>query len=155
MSQELLYTVAQPFQKRGKDVLTVNEFVFALSLDLKWFSPDQAKRVLSAAEDAGLLRRDGEKLRPQFDRGVEVPFGFKPGPEILEERSLFDRILDRVISETGMSRREAVALVNEKQEKVHNVVFPEVAALLLAKEKGVEIAELAEEAYQSLITTAE
>lgn len=150
---ELLYTVAQPFRKRGKDVLTVNEFIFALSLDLKWFSPDQARRVLSAAEEAGLLRRDGEKLRPLFNRSVEVPFGFKPGPDLLlKERDLFDRIIDRIVSISDTGKQDTVALVNQKQGDLHHMVSLEVAALLVAKEKELDIGDLAREAYDELIS---
>ena len=47
---ELTYTVSMPFKRRGKEALKDMEFVMALSMDLKWFTPDQAKSVLGEAQ---------------------------------------------------------------------------------------------------------
>jgi len=37
---ELTYTVSMPFIRKGKEALKDMEFVMALSMDLKWFTPD-------------------------------------------------------------------------------------------------------------------
>jgi len=64
---ELTYTVSMPFKRKGKEQLKDMEFVMALSMDLKWFTPEQAKSVLAEAQRSGLLKRDGELVRPSFD----------------------------------------------------------------------------------------
>jgi hypothetical protein len=149
---ELLVTVAQPFKKRGKNSLTISEFIFALSLDLGWFSPEQARQVLAMAEKAELLVKKGDEIKLNFDpKGIEAPFGFKPDLKAILQRTLFDQIIERIMS-SGLSRRNAIALVNKKQESLLKLVTIEVAALLVAKERGIQIADLAEKAFMDLIS---
>lgn len=51
---ELLYSVAVPFKRKGKEALKESDFVLALSIDLHWFNPEQAKNILNQAEKRGL-----------------------------------------------------------------------------------------------------
>ncbi len=149
---ELLVTVAQPFKRRGKNSLTASEFVFALSLDLGWFSPEEARQVLTLAEKAGLLIKKGDEIKPNFDpKVVEAPFGFKPDLKAILQRTVFDQIIERIMG-SHLSRRDAVALVNKKQESLSKLVTIEVAALLAAKERGIEVADLVEKAFMELIS---
>ncbi|MDI6639752.1 MAG: DUF2240 family protein [Methanocellales archaeon] len=146
---DLMQTVAMPFRKRGKNALTTSEFIFALSLDLGWFSPEQAKEVLSKAKNEGLVSIKDDEISPNFDpRAIEIPLGFRP--DLKRERSIFERIIERIMM-TGLSRKEAIALVNEKQERMAKLIEIEVSALLVAKERGVDVEDLVDEAYQSLI----
>jgi len=146
---ELMQTVAMPFRKRGKTILMTSEFIFALSLDLGWFSPEQAKEVLKSAKEAGLVTVKDDEIMPNFDAAsIEIPFGFKPELSQLKKQPLFDKIIDLIMT-TGASRKEAIALVNEKQERLKLVI--EVTALLVAKERGVDISHLADEVYGSLV----
>ncbi len=64
---DLKYTVSVPFKRKGKDALKESEFVLALSIDLNWFSPDHAKNVVQEAEKAGLIKREGDIIRPTFE----------------------------------------------------------------------------------------
>lgn len=148
---DLIYTVSVPFKRKGKESLKESEFVLALSFDLNWFSPDQAKKVLLEAEKAGLLKRDGEFIHPAFDlTSVEPPNGFKPGV-FEEERSIFDRIIERITAETGMDKRRVIALINKKQDELSKLVEIEVSAILVALEHGVTLDNLIDEEYQALI----
>ncbi len=148
---ELMQTVAMPFRKRGKTILMTSEFIFALSLDLGWFSPEQAKEVLKSAKEAGLITVKDDEIMPNFDAAsIEIPFGFKPELSQLKKQPLFDKIIDLIMT-TGVSRKESIALVNEKQERLKLVI--EVTALLVAKERGVDITHLADEVYEALIAT--
>ncbi|ATZ61487.2 MAG: DUF2240 family protein [Methanosarcinales archaeon Met12] len=146
---DLMMTVAMPFRKRGKDCLTTSEFIFALSLDLGWFSPEQAKEVLSKAKEESLVSIKDDKISPSFDfKVIEIPLGFRP--DMKSERSIFERIIERVMT-TGLSRKDVIALVNEKQERMAKLIEIEVSALLVAKDRGADIEDLADEVYQSLI----
>lgn len=138
-----------PFRKRGKNALTTSEFIFALSLDLGWFSPEQAKEVLSKAKNEGLVSIKDDEISPNFDfKAIEIPLGFRP--DLKREWSIFECIIERIMM-TGLSRKEAIALVNEKQERMAKLIEIEVSALLVAKERGVDVEDLVDEAYQSLI----
>ena len=150
---DLTYTVSMPFKRKGKDALKDTEFVLALSIDLKWFNPEQAKLVLSEAERSGLLKREGELVRPAFDLSrIEIPSGFKPEPVSISKKSIFDRIIDRIITGTGIEKRKVIAMINKKQEELSKQVVIEVSAILVAIENGVMVDDLIDEEYASLTT---
>ena len=149
---DLTNTVSMPFLRKGKDALRESEFVLALSIDLNWFAPEQAKNVLNQAEKSGLLKREGELIRPAFDISkVEIPSGFKPEPGVFEKKTIFDRMVERIVSGTGMEKRKVIALINKKQEELAKMVVIEVSAILVALEHGVMADDLIEEEYAALI----
>jgi len=150
---DLTYTVSMPFKRKGKDALKDTEFVLALSIDLKWFNPEQAKLVLSDAEKSGLLKREGELVRPAFDLSrIEIPSGFKPEPVSISKKSIFDRTIERIITGTGIEKRKVIAMINKKQEELSKQVVIEVSAILVAIENGVMVDDLIDEEYASLTT---
>ena len=129
--------VAAPFVGRGEPALAESEFVVALSLDRDWFSPDQATRLVDVAGSEGLLDRQDETVRAQFDPdAVDVPEGFEPGESILQARSTFERVLDDLVA-AGHDKQEAVAAVNRLQSEV--AVSVEAAAVLYAHGEGVDV----------------
>ncbi len=150
---DLTYTVSMPFKRKGKGTLKETEFVLALSLDLKWFPPEQAKIILINAEKSGLLKREGEMVQPIFDiAGIEIPSGFKPGSPGIEEEALFDRIMDRIITDTGIEKRKVIAMINKKQEELAKQVAIEVSAIQVAVEMGIKMDDLIDEEFAALLT---
>jgi hypothetical protein len=142
-----------PFKRKGKEALKESEFVLALSIDLNWFAPEQAKNVLNLAEKSGLLKREGELVQPAFDISkIEIPSGFKPEPGIFEKKTIFDRVIERIILSTGMEKRKAIAMINKKQEEFAKMVLIEVSAILVAIEQGVMVDDLIDEEYEALTT---
>src|SRR3990172_10877647 len=143
---DLTYTVSMPFKRKGKDVLKDTEFILALSIDLKWFDPEQAKTILGGAERSGLLRREGELVRPSFDISkVEIPSGWRPRSPDIEKKTIFERIIERIIAGTGIEKRKVIAMVNKKQEELSKQVEIEVSAILVAIENGVVADDLIDE----------
>ncbi len=152
---DLVYTVSMPFLRKGKETLKDSEFVLALSIDLNWFTPEQAKNVLSQAESSGMLKRQGDMISPAFDlTKLEIPSGFKPEANVLEKINLFDRIIERIILKTGMEKRKVIALINKKQEELAKMVLIEVSAILVAIENGVQVDDLIEEEYEALMKSS-
>jgi len=175
---DLTYTVSMPFKRKGKDALKDMEFILALSLDLKWFNPEQAKILLNDAQNSGLLIREGEFVHPSFDISkIEIPSGWKPVivenktipyiaenktipviaenktiPYIAENKTIFDRIIDRIIQGTGIEKRKVIAMINKKQEEFAKQVSIEVSAILIAVENGVMVDDLIDEEYAALTT---
>ncbi len=141
-----------PFLRKGKETLKDSEFVLALSIDLNWFTPEQAKNVLSQAESSGILKRQGEMISPAFDlTKTEIPSGFKPEADVLEKKTVFDRIIERIILKTCMEKRKVIALINKKQEELAKMVLIEVSAILVAIENGVQVDDLIEEECEALM----
>ena len=138
-----MYSVSAPFKLKGKRKMPVSEFIFTLSLDLKWFSPDQARIVLEKAVKRGLLRQTNDTLEPVFDiESVSVPSDYTPDFRKIVEASPFDILIDRIMAKTGKERREIVAEINRKYEEYGGMLEVSVIALVMAKELGVEISDI-------------
>ena len=142
--------VAVPFRGSGGERMGEGEFVVALSLDRDWFSPDQAKRLIDVATGRGLLARaDDDALVATFDPAeVDVPEEFTPDESILQEQSAFERTVDALVA-SGMEKREAVAAANERQRD--RGVTLEAAAVLVARERGVDVDGIAADVRASLV----
>ncbi len=148
MDRERAYLVATPFKKRGKKSLKMSDFVFALSLDLKWGPPDKVRALLQEAADEGLVRIEGDYVHAAFeDDQAEVPVGFRPS----KEEDIFEKGVRLIVSATGMTRKEAISMINERQDSLQGLVNLDAAALLVAREMGIDVRDLAMEAYQNLM----
>ncbi len=146
---ELKYVTAQPFRRTGKNVLTEREFVFSLSMDFNWFTPDEAAAVIKKGVEHGLLQKDNDSITPKFDINIDVPSGFSP-KMVFKEKSTFDLIVERIISRTGQNKYAIISLVNKENEKLLKLVNIEVSALIVAKEKEIEVPDLADKVYKEL-----
>ncbi len=149
MDREKAYLIAMPFKKRSKNSLKVSDFIFALSLDLKWGPPEKVRALLREADAEGLVKLDGEMVHAKFEaESVDIPMGFKPS----SEEGILDRGIRLIISKTGMSRKEIIALANEKQDSLQRLVDLDAVILLVARELGIGVGDLANEAFQNLLT---
>lgn len=150
MDRERKILVAMPFKKRGKRSLKLSDFVFTLSLDLKWGPPENVRALLREAEAEGMVRidRETETVHADFDdKAVEIPLGFKP----TSLETLLDKGIRLITSQTGLSRKEVIAMANEKQDQLKRLVELDAVVLLVAREMGLEVRALAEEGYQNLL----
>lgn len=83
---DLARTIAFAFRRKGVDAMPGGDLRLLLAYDLRWFAPEDAKRVVQRALDAGLVRDEGGALRPTFDfRATEIPLNFRPSLDVLEE----------------------------------------------------------------------
>ena len=151
MEPEKAILVATPFKKRGKSSLKISDFIFALSLDLKWGPPEKVRSLLREAEAEGMVKMDEQMVDALFDpAGVGVTLGFKPSTE----EGILDQGIRLITSHTGMSRKEVIAAANEKQDSLKKLVELDAVVLLLAREMGIDVRELAGQAYQNLLARA-
>jgi hypothetical protein len=147
LDREKAFLVATPFKKRGKNSLKISDFIFALSLDLKWGPPEKVRALLREAEAEGMVKMEGEIVTASFDtETLDVPLGFKPSTQ----EGILDRGIRLITSQTGMSRKEVIALANEKQDSLKMLVELDAVVLLAAREMGIDVRSLAEEAYLNL-----
>lgn len=140
---ELRYAIALLFRRKGRDELTEREFVLSASMDLRWFPPRDAQRLLQLGLETKLLESHGGNLRPAFDLGsVEVPRDFIPTAKTLDVATpvgedVFLRIVDALVAATKSDRRAVIATINGVQEKMD--VDVEVAALIAARQAGLDV----------------
>jgi len=124
--------------------MSEKEFVLSASMDLRWFPPREAQKLLQRGLETKLLEANAGVLRTTFDvASVDVPRDFTPTPDLLEgstpvSEDLFVRIVDAIASGTKSDRRNVIAAVNAIQERMD--VELEVAALIAARKAGVDVA---------------
>lgn len=100
---ELKKSIAVLFRRKGKEILTEQEFVFSASMDLRWFSPKDAQKLLDISLSGGYLSRKNGDVMPTFDTSeVEVPLDYRPTREILDRAirarmDLFSEIVEKIV----------------------------------------------------------
>lgn len=140
--------IAAPFQQSGERSLSEHQFVVGLSLHRDWFSPAQAKRVVELATAEGLLEREEDVLVPTIDpQSVELPTTYEPDESVLNRRSTFEAMLDRIVA-AGCEKREAVGAINRLQGDLHLTI--EAAAALYAARQGIDLDEEIDRALAEL-----
>jgi len=151
---ELGLAAAAFFRNRGKNVVTEREFIMVISFDLKWMAPTDTEILLSALLDRGHLKREGEYLRPAFDvHAADVPLGFKPSSDIVKnlkkKRTADGDLLSELMSKaesSGIRKKDLIVSSNAVQKRLN--VDIEVAALLVLREKGIDVSCYSETVYE-------
>ncbi len=140
---ELRYAIALLFRRKGRDELTEREFVLSASMDLRWFPPRDAQRLLQIGLETQLLESHGGNIRPAFDvAALDVPPDFVPTAKTLDvatpvTEDVFVRIVDAMVAQTQSDKRAVIATINAVQEKMD--VDLEVAALVAARQAGLDV----------------
>lgn len=148
MDEELKMVVATPFKKKAATSLSIKDFEFTLSFDLKWMAPPLASKVRDKAIASGLLRFEENKLVPSFETAqVEIPNGFKPSPGLLTERTVLEELISMISTATGKSEKEAIAMINNRQEQLGDLIDIEIAGLIAAKDAGCDTAVIYEKIH--------
>ena len=89
-----------------------------------------------------------DDVRVTFDAaGVDLPEEFCPDESVLQQRSRFEQLLDRVV-DTGTEKQTAVAEINRLQAEL--AISIEAAAALYARRQGVDVENLARRAGREL-----
>ena len=71
------------FNRSGKTELSFSEMYLTLSMELNWFTPDDAKKFVEKAIREGLFCKKNNQLSPSFDVSkVNVPVGYNPKGEL-------------------------------------------------------------------------
>lgn len=82
---DLQRALAFCYRRKGVDAMPGADLRMLLAYDLRWFAPEDAKRVVQRAVASGLLvERDGT-LSPSFDvQAVQIPMNFRPSVDIAD-----------------------------------------------------------------------
>jgi len=142
---DLQKSIALLFARKGKESLTEREFVFSASMDLRWFSPREAQRLLDAGISGGYLERRNGSIAPTFDvRDANLPLDYRPGRSVIDQtaavqqqKDLFIEMVEQIARTKSVPKREVVSKVNRKQEMLGIDVEP--AVLLVACDYGLSL----------------
>ncbi|MDD5502122.1 MAG: DUF2240 family protein [Candidatus Thermoplasmatota archaeon] len=147
---ELQMTIALLFKRAGKQALSENEMRFALSMDLKWFAPSEARAIVDCAAKTGILAKTPEGLKPAFDiASIEIPLGFRPGKSVLEcampPRNIFKEIAEFTCAKLGVDESAIVSEINKEIEAFGGLLDPRAAAVIVAEKHGIDAKKYAED----------
>ena len=143
MESDAEITIAFIFKRSGKQKLKLSEFYLPLSMQLNWFSPQEAKDFAKIAIKQNLLKEKEGSIEPTFDiNQVKIPVGFHPTKQVfetkekaVEEKDLRTKIIEEISKKTNLDEKSIIDKINQiEQEK--NITF-EVAALLFGKEHDI------------------
>ena len=147
MDSEAGIIIAFLFKRSGKTELKESDIYLPLSIELGWFSSQQAHDFVKRALKQKLLIKKGGLITPNFDvEKINIPVGFypsgtsfEPGDRIVTEEKqedILDMIVRFIVEKTGQDERSIIAKIREIESE--KSVLPEVAALVVAKEYGVD-----------------
>lgn len=148
--------------------MPASRWAHVLSFDLGWMPPAAARAFVSQGVATALLRAEGEELRLTVDPAqVEVPRGFRPGPQSTAAAAMeavrqeppapseaatpapevpIDPFLDwleRYSSRKGIPRAKALEEVSAVQERMGGRLTAIAALLWLAARSGLDVREAA------------
>ena len=152
MESDAEITIAFVFKRSGKQTLKFSEFYLPLSMELNWFSPQEARDFAKLALKHKLLQEKEGGIEPNFDiEKVKIPVGFRPTKKVFEikekaevgkevkEGNLLEKIAKSISEKTELDEKgiinEAIKISEEK-----NITI-EVAALLIGKDHEIVLDE--------------
>jgi len=144
------------FKRSGKEELSAAEIYLTLSMDLKWFTPNQAKAFVNTVLQKKLLEKKGNKLIPCFDyKKVAVPVGFSPAKQTVLEKEeakldAMKTIITRIAEKTGLNDVEVSGKISNLSEEKN--ISDGIAALLVAKEYDVDFEDCFDEIEKRIFT---
>ncbi|RLF48064.1 MAG: hypothetical protein DRN29_00765 [Thermoplasmata archaeon] len=147
--EELRKLIAFVFQRSGKEKMTEKEFYMTLSFELGWLTPGEGMKVIEKAMGLNLLKKDGDEIFPSFNyKDEEVPLGFKFDNKKLEEleKDLLSKIVGKISHESKIGEKKIRDEIRKISEDLD--IYPEIAALLLAKKVGIEVDEFIDDAKE-------
>jgi len=144
MVKELTQAVTLLFRRTGMSPQPRKQLVMIASMELHWFSPSDAQRMLDKCIELKLLKEtEGGLYIPTFDiKERDVPIDFALGIEALEERG--DDLFLRIV--------ETISLHTKKEHS--KIITAMVAGLFVGKKYGAPLETMYDEVDKELIKRA-
>ncbi len=146
MDSESEIIISFLFKRSGKELLKFSDLYLALSMDLNWFTPDDAKAFINLALKENLLIKNDNQIKPNFDyQKTVVPVGFTPSERVFEVKvvdkekkkkgRILEKIIELLVENTNLDAVELSGLINTMAKEKN--ITEEVAALLIGKEHNI------------------
>ena len=152
---ELQKAVAFVFKRKGHRTLPAMEFKHAVSLDLRWYAPADAKRFLQAAVHRGFVREEGETVTLTFDpNSVPVPLQLRPTLEVIDEagpvfvppapaaapaKDPAQALATELAAALGADSDLLLESARQESERAAGLLTAEVALLVAARRRGLDV----------------
>jgi len=161
MPSESEIVISFLYKRSGKTKLSFSELYLNLSIDLNWFTPEDAKSFVNEALKQQLLIKKGEEIQPNFNYDkIIVPLGFTPSKQIFKEKKdikqeeseedVLNKIIKIIVEKTNLDKIQIInditSIASEKN------ITKEVAALLVGKEYNLDVDDFLKEIEQVIFT---
>ncbi|MDH4122658.1 MAG: DUF2240 family protein [Thermoplasmata archaeon] len=157
MTEDLQRCIGLLFRRKGKELMSEREFVYTVSMDLHWFTPKEAQRLLDIAVRSGRLKLSQGMLSPTFKmHDYDLAVDYRPPESILkiqtkkEKKELFMELVGRIAEKAKLPKKEIVARANKTRDNIP--VDIEVAALIVGRSLDVEIDEQIAEVEKEILS---
>ena len=137
--------IASLYKRKNKTVLSAKDLELLVSMELRWFDPSEARKMIKIALELDLLEEIDGGLRSRFDlNAIGIPLGFKPPKDLLStlehsQESLFMQLVNHISINTGIEPNQIIAEINDRQSKLEEYLVLEVIAIMYGKEKDVDV----------------
>ncbi len=127
----------------GKWEFKESEIINLLSMKTRFFTPDQTKEFINIALDQKCLKYENEIYKITCSlSSIDLPIDYRPDFSSLKtqstEEDIFIEAINYMLENLKMSKKEVLMEINRIKEK-NPLISSQVAALLLAKTKGLNI----------------
>jgi len=146
------------FKRSGKEILKESEIYLTLSIDLRWFSTDEAKAFVQYAKVHTLLERKNGGFSPTFNiHQTSIPTGFSPLKKKYEiekeatnkHKDVFEEIVQRICENIEKNKGSVIKEIQTIQQEKQ--LLREVAALLVARRYNIAIEDFFKEVDSILL----
>lgn len=146
MSSEEEIIIAFVFKKIGSPKIDFTKLYLILSMDLNWFTPEEAKTFIDNAVKHKLAKKENGAIKPTFNiEKIQIPVGFYPSKELfkdikiekVEKKDILNNMIKKIVKESNNDEKTIVEKIR-KIEKDKNLTS-EVAALLAGKEYTIDL----------------
>jgi len=156
MTSDLETIIAFLFKRSGKEELTPSDLYLPLSMDLQWFTPNQAKTFVNMALQQKLLIKKEGKLKPSFDcEKIVVPVGFRPSKNPIEVKEVkqeklgaIKTIITRIVEKTGRDEKSVIEKIKDVEKEKN--IRPETATLLVGKDYDIDVDDCFDEIEENM-----
>jgi len=176
VEDELMVCAAAFFCNIGRDMVTPQDMKMYVSLTYRWMPGKEAESLCKMMVRAGVLSQVEGHLKPSKDiLEMDVPVAYKPSEALLrrigefqpddphvptksrdggqdvkgKSDNTFASLIEMAVA-TGMRKNEFIGSCNAIKRKVG--VDIEVVALMVLRDRGVDIGSLFEEVYGCVIS---
>ena len=148
---ELILVVAAPFKKHTNQSLSIKDFEFSLSFDLRWMNPAEASLICDMAIQYNLIKKKDNVLIANFDFNViTIPQGFSPSIELFKDKSIKEQIVLFISISLKMDEKIVISEIDKKQNEFFNLVDETVVALIVAKKFRCDISSIYNRLYDDI-----
>jgi hypothetical protein len=148
------------FKRSGKELLKFSDLYLALSMELNWFTPDDAKSFISQALKEGILTKKDDMIKPNFDyENTDIPTGFTPSINVLEEKkeekpvvkddSLIQIMINKLVEKSNIEKSQIIKEIETLAKERY--LTKEVASLLIGKKYNINFENLYNRVEESII----